>query len=189
MSEQAKKGLTSRVQEEAKSFLPVFLYIWFLLAVLGVYKSIVLSKAHIVEHQSIAIVKALTFAKVVFVANKFGVWRGFDKMPLIVPILAKSFLFGVLLIDMDMLEQALLAQFWPTHADHNGFDLYNMRTLLSVALVTFAALIPFFGYREFAKVIGAEELRKTLFVRRENFVPQGQAERAPAAAPAETIKR
>lgn len=183
-----KKGLKAMAEEEAKAFVPVFLYIWFLLAVLGVHKSIVLSQAHIVQHQGFAILKALAFAKVVFVANKFGVWRVFDKMPLIAPILAKSFLFGVLLIDMDLIEQALLERYWPAHADHDALNLDNLRILLSVGLVTFAALIPFFAYREFAKLIGPEELRKVLFVRRENLVPQHEADRMTATAPAETVE-
>ncbi|MGE0234010.1 hypothetical protein [Methylocystis sp.] len=188
MSVQAKKSVKEKVEEEAKAFLPVFLYVWFLLAVLGVHKSIVLSQAHIVEHQGFAVVKALAFAKVLFVANKFGVWRVFDKMPLIVPILAKSFLYGVLLIDMDMFEQALLEHFWPSHVDHDGVDLDNLRTLISVALVTFSALIPFFGYREFAKLVGEKELQKVLFLRRESFVPRREAERPAAEAAVETVK-
>ena len=188
MSEQTKKGLKDKVQEEARAFFPVFLYVWFLLAVLGVHKSIVLSQAHIVQHQGFAAAKALAFAKVLFIANKFGVWRVFDTMPLIAPILIKSFLFGALLIDMDILEQALLEHFWPAHADHDPVDLRNLRTLLSVGLVTFAALIPFFGFREFAKLVGEAELRKVLFVRRENFVPQREAEPAASPAPAEPIE-
>ncbi|MGD9659488.1 MAG: hypothetical protein AB7U61_17915 [Methylocystis sp.] len=188
MSAPPKKDIKTRVAKEAKDFLPVFLYLWFLLAVLGVYKSIVLSQAHIVEHQGFAVAKALAFAKVLFVANKFGVWRVFDKMPLVVPILAKSFLFGVLLIDMDMIEQALLEHFWPSHADHDGLDLGNLSTLISVALVTFSALIPFFGYREFSKLIGEEEMHKVVFVRRESFVPRREFERLEAQAPAETVE-
>jgi hypothetical protein len=186
MSVQAKRGLKEIAEEEAKAFMPVFLYVWFLLAVLGVHKSIVLSQAHVVEHQGFAAVKALAFAKVLFIANKFGVWRVFDKMPLIAPILAKSFLFGVLLIDMDLIEQALLERFWPAHVDHDALNLDNLRTLLSVGLVTFAALIPFFGYREFAKLIGESELQNVLFVRRETFVPRREVERP--AAPAETVE-
>ncbi|MBM3551542.1 MAG: hypothetical protein FJX45_07160 [Alphaproteobacteria bacterium] len=187
MSAQAKKGVKEIVEEEAKAFLPVFLYVWFLLAVLGVHKSIVLSQAHLVQHQGFAVVKALAFAKVLFIANKFGVWRVFDKMPLITPILVKSLLFGLLLIVMDIVEQALLEHFWPSHVDHDGIDLNNLRTLLSVGLVSFAALIPFFGYREFAKLVGDRELLNVLFVRREFFVPRREAERA-TTAPAENVE-
>jgi hypothetical protein len=188
MSVQAKKNVKEKVEEEAKAFFPVFLYVWFLLAVLGVHKSIVLSQAHIAQHQGFAVAKALAFAKVLFVANKFGVWRVFDKMPLIAPILVKSLLFGILLIDMDLIEQALLEHFWPSHADHDGVNLSNLRVLLSVGLVTFAALIPFFGYREFAKLVGEKELQKVVFVRRETFVPQREAERPAGAATAETVE-
>ncbi len=171
MSEHSKKGLKEKAEEEAKAFFPVFLYVWFLLAVLGVHKSIVLSQAHIIQHQGFAVAKALAFAKVLFVANKMGIGRIFDKKPLIAPILFKSALFGLLLIGMDILEQALLERFWPAHVDHDAIDLTNLRMLLSVGLITFAALIPFFGFREFSKVIGEAELHKLLFVRREQFVP------------------
>lgn len=188
MSAQAKKGLKEKAEEEAKAFLPVFLYVWFLLAVFGVHKSIVLSQAHIVQHQGFAVAKALAFSKVLFVANRFGVWRVFDNKPLVAPILLKSLLFGLLLISMDVAEQAMLEHYWPAHADHGAVDLDNVRTLLSVGLVTFAALIPFFGYREFAKLIGEKELQKVLFVRRENFVPQPEAERPAAPGPVETLE-
>ncbi|MBI1981951.1 MAG: hypothetical protein HYS63_10495, partial [Methylocystis sp.] len=65
-----------------------------------------------------------------------------------------------------------------------------LRILLSVGLVTVVALVPFFFYREFAKLIGEKELQKVLFVRRETFVPQREVERAatPALAPTETIE-
>lgn len=188
MSAQAKKSLKEKVEEEAKAFFPVFLYVWFLLAVLGVHKSIVLSQAHLVQHQGFAVAKALAFSKVLFLANRLGIWRVFDKMPLITPILIKSLLFGLLLIGMDIAEQALLEHFWPAHADHDGLDLGNLRTLLSVGLVTFAALIPFFGYRELAKLIGDKELLNVLFVRREMFVPQREVERRLATTPTETVE-
>lgn len=35
MSEQAKKGFKAKAEEEAEAFFPVFLYVWFLLAVLA----------------------------------------------------------------------------------------------------------------------------------------------------------
>ena len=148
------------MKEEAKAFYPVFLYVWFLLAVLGVHKSIVLSQAHIVQHQGFAVAKALAFAKVLFVANKFGIWRVFDKKPLIVPISGQVAAVRSAAHRHGLLEQALLEHFWPAHADHDAVDLNNLRTLLSVGLVTFAALIPFFGFREFAKLVGEAELQR-----------------------------
>lgn len=187
MGTQATKALKAKAEEEAKAFIPVFLYVWFLLAVLGVHKSIVLSQAHIVQHQGFAVAKALAFSKVLFVANRLGIWRIFDSKPLITPIVLKSLLFGLLLIGMDIAEQALLERFWPAHADHDGVNLDNLRTLLSVGLVSFAALIPFFGYREFAKLIGESEMQKVVFVRRETFVPRREAEPS-AAAPVETVE-
>ncbi|MEF3366085.1 hypothetical protein V3H18_05995 [Methylocystis sp. 9N] len=180
MAGEPKKSLAKKAEEEAKAFLPVFLYVWFLLAMLGLHKSIVLSQAHIVQHQGFAVAKALAFSKMVFVWNEWGLGRNFDHKPLIAPVLFKSALFGVLLIAMDLLEQALLERFWPAHASADAVDLSNWRMLLSLGVVTFAALIPFFGFREFAKVVGEAEMRKLMFVRREQLVPVREAGPAPA---------
>lgn len=179
MNDERKKSLAKKAAEEAKAFLPVFLYVWFLLAVLGVHKSIVLSQAHIIQHQGFAVAKALAFAKMLFVWNQWGVGRRFDHKPLIVPVLFKSALFGVLLIGMDILEQALLERFWPAHASPDGIELSNWRMLASLGVVTFAALIPFFGFREFAKVVGEGEMHKLLFVRRVQFISAPEAEATP----------
>lgn len=180
MAGEPKKSLAKKAEEEARAFLPVFLYVWFLLAVLGVHKSIVLSQEHIIQHQGFAVAKALAFSKMLFVWNEWGLGRQLDHKPLIAPVLFKSALFGVLLIGMDILEQALMERFWPAHAAADAVDLSNWRMLLSLGVVTFAALIPFFGFREFAKVVGEAEMHKLLFVRRERLAPIAEAAPAPA---------
>ena len=170
MSDLSHHGLKEKVEEEAKAFIPVFVYVWFLLAIFGLHKSIVLSQAHIIQHQGFAIAKALAFAKVLFVAERLGLGRRFDEKPLIAAVLFKSAVFALLLIGMDIVEQKLLEHFWPAHAEKDGLDFSNLRVLLSAGTVTFASLLPFFGVRELSKVIGEKAMLDLFFVRRERFV-------------------
>ena len=159
---------------EASAFFPVFLYVWFLLAVFGLHKSIVLSEAHIIQHQGVAILKALAFAKILFIAEKMHIGEIFRERPLVFPVLYKSAVFAVVLILMDLLEKVLIDRFWPSMAARGSgddIDTSDLRILFSVGFLTFAALIPFFGLRELSKVLGEAPMLRLFFVRREKFVP------------------
>lgn len=186
MNDKSGHGLKEKVEDEARAFFPVFFYVWFLLSIFGLHKSIVLSQAHIIQHQGFAIAKALAFAKVLFVADRMGFGRMFDRKPLIAAILFKSVVFALLLLVMDILEQKLIEHFWPAHAEKDGFDLSNLRVLLSAGTVTFASLLPFFGVRELSKVLGEKQFLNLLFVRREKFAPLRENERAPSPPRDET---
>ena len=176
MSDASRRHLKEKAEEEAKAFFPVFFYVWFLLAIFGLHKSIVLSQAHIIQHQGFAIAKALAFAKVLFIAERMGVGRRFDKEPLIAAVLFKSVVFALLLIGMDIVEEKIIVHFWPTHADKDGLDFSNLRVLLSAGTLTFASLLPFFGLRELSGVIGEKALLNLFFQRRERFIPLRQAQ-------------
>jgi TRAP-type uncharacterized transport system substrate-binding protein len=165
-------GLKDRVLTEARQFFVVFAYVWLLLAIFGLHKSLVLSDEQLVYHQGFAILKALALAKVIFVAEELNFGKRFDQRPLIWPVLFKSLLFAALLIGFDLLEKALLDRFWPRAEAKSGADFgaHHLHYLLSVGLITFVALIPFFAVRELGKVFGEEELYDLFFKRRVNVV-------------------
>lgn len=169
MSESKAHRLKEVAVEETREFLPVFFYIWILLGVLGLHRSIILSQAHIVEQQGFAFIKALALAKVVFIAEKTPLGRILADRPLIWPVLAKSAIFGVVLLIFDVLEELLLVKFLPSHAGEADFDPRNIKILLSTLALTMAALIPFFGLRELGRVIGESEMMKLFFRERQHF--------------------
>jgi hypothetical protein len=175
----SKDRVRERVVEETKAFLPVFLYVWILLAVLGLHKSLVLSQAHIFERQGFAVVKALAFAKVLFLAEKTPLGRILAERPLIWPVLAKSALFGMVLLVIDLIEEWLIAKFLPSHAGADALDVGDISILLSTLGVMTAALIPFFGLRELSRVIGDAEMMKLFFKERSNYLAIPEAPREP----------
>lgn len=171
MVNERRASVKDRVVSEARQFLVVFLYVWLLLAVFGLYRSVVLADVNIVQHQGFAILKALAFAKIVFVAERMGLGERFKDKPLIWPMLLKSALFAGLLMAFNLLEKAVEDKFWPHAAGSGAISMSSLQTILSVGVVMFVALIPFFGIRELGKAIGAAQMHRLLFVRRTQFVP------------------
>jgi hypothetical protein len=173
MKEAPKASPKEKAVTEAREFFVVFAYVWFLLAILSLHKSIILSDAHIVQHQSLTVVKALAFAKIMFLAERWRFGEIFGEKPLIWPVLFKSAAFAALLIVMDMIEKALVDRFWPSVGARSGADFGagDAQVVLSAGIVTFAALIPFFGLRELGKVLGEKPLHQLFFQKRVKFAP------------------
>jgi hypothetical protein len=162
-----------RVLSKARQFLVVFVYVWLLLAIFGLHKSIVLTDERLVFHQGFAVLKALAVAKIIFLGEEMNFGKGFENRPLIWPVLFRSVLFAAVLVAFDILEKAALDRFFPRAAagQGDGFDWRNLGILLSVGLLTFAALIPFFAIRELGKVFGEAKLYDLFFKRRMGFAP------------------
>jgi hypothetical protein len=114
----------------------------------------------------------LAFAKILFLAEEMGLGERLKDKPLIWPMLFKSALFSVLLMTFNLLEKAIEHKFWP-HAPGPGdeINMASLKTVLSVGIVMFVALIPFFGLRELGKVLGASQIYELFFVRRMRFAP------------------
>jgi hypothetical protein len=185
MSQAVKPSLRQRAEREARDFFIVFAYVWFLLAILSLHKSIVLSDAHIVQHQGLTFVKALAFAKIMFIAERWRFGEIFGDKPLIWPVLFKSGAFAALLLVMDMAEKALIEKFWPSIAARGGDDLAaaSAQMILSAGIVAFAALIPFFGLGELSKALGERPLRELFFEKRIRFVPEPEQGASPQKEP------
>jgi hypothetical protein len=102
------------------------------------------------------------------IADAFSFGEGFKNRPLVYAILFKSAAFSVLLVCFDILEEVIVGLV------HHKTITQSMPTLggggvagmLLVALMVFIVLIPFFSFREIARVIGEDELVSILFKRR-----------------------
>src|SRR5262249_45823446 len=153
MANEIRSGVKERVVSQARQFLVVFAYVWLLLAVFDLHRSLVLGDANLIQHQSLAILKALAFAKILFVAEEMGLGERFKEKPLIWPVLFKSVLFAVLLMVFGLIEKAIEHKFWP-HSARDEIQLVDFQMIFCAGLVMFVALIPFFGMRELGKVVG-----------------------------------
>jgi hypothetical protein len=158
-------GLKAFVLSRAGHFFFVFGYLWLLLSVYALHNSVVLADWHLLGHLAPAMLKALVFTKFLLIGEHLGLEAGFKDKPLIWPILINAALFSALLIGFDIVEVIIVDMIWPHAApkSSDGIEPTDLRTALSFSFMAFVALIPFFGIREFGKVIGEDRMRDLLF--------------------------
>jgi hypothetical protein len=165
-----KRQLKERAVQEFRRFLVIFFYLWVVFGLLSIHKSIVLSQHHLdTEEHAFAIINAFVFAKVLLVGEQLNLGTRFKNRPLIYPILYKSFVFSVVLICFHIVESVAVG-LWHGHTLVESlppFLGWSPRGLLAVGVMCFVLLLPFFGFREIARVIGREELRALILKRRE----------------------
>jgi hypothetical protein len=171
MTQAGRRSLKERIVSEAIELFYVVLYVWLLLAIFGLHKSLILAEEHIVARQGLIIVKALAFAKIIFVAEELKLGERFEDRPLIWPVLFKSALFALLLVGFDLAEQAIVDHFWPKAGADDALSLRRPESVALGAALAFTALVPFFALRELSDVLGAGHLREVMFQRRRRFVP------------------
>jgi hypothetical protein len=166
LSRLKEKGVT-----EARKLFWIFAYLWVLLGLFALHKSIVLNEPDPFYHQGFAIINALVLAKIMFLAEVVHVADGLKHKPLIYPIVYKSAVFSVILIAFHLLEE-VLAGMW-----HGKALAESIRALsgsgvemLVFAVIMFVVLMPFFALSEVGRDIGDDKLFEQFFVRRSPYV-------------------
>ena len=91
------KHLGEKVVTEAKTLFWIFAYLWVLLGLFALHKSIVLGEPSF-YHQGFAIINAFVLAKIVFLAEEFHVAEELKERPLIYPIAYRSAAFALILL-------------------------------------------------------------------------------------------
>jgi len=160
------RNLKERAFEEFKRFVAIFLYLWVVFGLLSIHKSLVLSQQHLdYEEHAFAIINAFVFAKVLLVGEELHLGGRFQNRPLIYPVLYKCLVFSVVLIFFHAIESTAVGM-W--HGNTLAASIppilgWNPKGLLAVGFSCFVLLIPFFGFREMARVLGRREMRNLLF--------------------------
>jgi len=164
-----QQHLKERAFEEFKRFVVIFLYLWVVFALLSLHKDLVLSQHHVDTQEHVfAIVNAFVFAKVLLIGEHFHLGRRFSDKPLIYPVLHKCFVFTLLLISFHIVESVVVGV-WRGNTIANSFPPmlgWTPKGLLAVGIICFVLLLPFFGFREIAGVMGRREMWILFFERR-----------------------
>ena len=161
--------LKEKARSEMRDFLVISLYLWIVLGLFVLYKSMILSEEHIpFAAHGLALLNALAMAKVMLVAQGFHFADRFKELPLIYPTLFKSAAFAVVLGVFKILEEALIGlyhghSFSDSVASIGGGTLNGILTLM---LLLGVLLIPFFGFGEVNRVFGEQKLKKLFFASR-----------------------
>ena len=163
-----QRYLKEKASEEFKRFIVIFLYLWVVFGLLSLHTSLVLSQRHLnYQEHTFAIINAFVFAKVLLLGEHFHLGTRFADKPLIYPILHKCFVFTVLLISFHIIESVAVGV-WRGNSIANSLPPilgWNPRGLLAVGVICFVLLLPFFGFREIARVMGRSEMWALLFGR------------------------
>src|ERR1700727_1999953 len=160
------RSLKAKAAEEFRRFFLLFFYLWILFGVFVLNEGVALR-----EHgfnfamQGFAFINALVFAKVMMLFEVFDPGRWLRKRPLIYPILYESLFLTVLFLIAHVLEKTIeglfrgktLTESMPalTGAGLPGF--------VSITVILFIALIPFFGLRNLNLAMGEGRLYAMMF--------------------------
>ena len=166
--------LKQRAYHELKEYVVIVLYLWLVFGLLLLYKSVILNQDHTsYVARGIALINALVLGKFVLIAKAFHLGDTADDAPLIYPTLLKSALFSIVLACCKILEDAAVGfyhgrSFSQSIADLGGGTLNGILTL---TLLMFVVLIPFFGFGEVKRVLGEGKLAQLFFRPRKVSVP------------------
>jgi hypothetical protein len=161
-----KPGLKARAAEEFRSFVVLFLYLWVLFGVFVLNQDIALREQHInFTMQGFALINALVFAKVMLVFEMFEPGRWLHGRPLIYPILYETLLLTVSFVIVHILEKIVEGLFHGKSVMESlpSVGGGGVAGLLSVSVIMFVALTPFFGLRHLSRVMGEGKLWAMMF--------------------------
>ena len=172
MTNQEKPGWVKRLMVELKKLSVTVVYLWVLFSVFFLYRSIILSDYHISQPERLgfALLNALILAKFMLIAEAFHVGDRADSQPLLYSIIFKSAVFATILMMCHVLEEVLVRAWNGTSIGQSLPDLSRATLVetLSIGIIMFVVLIPFFSTKEIIRVLGKGEVKSLLFARRAN---------------------
>jgi hypothetical protein len=154
-------NLKEKASTEFRKFLIIFLYLWIVFATLSIHESIIRAKHGLdyTEH-GFAIINALVLAKVILVGDYFQLGTRFKDKPLVYPVLHKCLVFSVLLMGFHLAERMIVGIAGGKSASESfaGIGGGTLRSTISMSVLAFVMLIPFFAFRELGRMIGEQKL-------------------------------
>jgi hypothetical protein len=175
---EVKITLKQKAFHEARAYLVNSLYLFVVLSLFIIYKSVILAEHHIdYALHGFALFNALALAKVMLIAQDLHLGDQFRDAPLIYPTLLKSFAFTILLACFKFAEEAAMGIL-------HGKSFHERTALVAAAswkedlallFLLFVMLIPFFGFTELRRIFGEDRLVGAFFRPRHllNLPPTG----------------
>jgi len=163
------RTLKQKAYQGLKEYLIISFYLWVVFALFVLYKSVILAEQHIgFAANGFALINALALGKIMLIAQELHYGEHYSDAPLIYPTLFKSAAFAVILGCFKILEEAGVGWYHGRSFRESmmGIGGGSLGGILSLMAILAVLLIPFFGFTELRRVLGAEELRKLLFTSR-----------------------
>jgi hypothetical protein len=174
----AKRTLKQKAIHEAREYLVISLYLFVVFSLFVLYKSVILAEHHIdFALHGFALINALALAKVMLVAQELHLAEQFRDAPLIYPTLLKSFVFTIVLACFKIVEEVAVGSFHGKSFHDSISDLGggSWKGILTLTVLLFVVLIPFFGFTELRRAFGEDRLVGVFFRSRHllNLPPTG----------------
>jgi hypothetical protein len=157
-----KPSWRARLLEELKSFLIIVSYLWLVFFVFMMHEWTVLASHQIsFRFYGLAVVNALVLGKIMLIAEDLHFADRLKDKPLIYPIAFKSLAFSVLLVVAYIIEEIAVGLFRGKTAAESFPEIGGggLVGVLTTAAIMCVALVPFFSFREIARIVGEAEFR------------------------------
>ena len=170
----AKRTLKQKAVHEAREYLVISFYLFVVFSLFISYKSVILAEHHIdFTLHGFALINALALGKVILVAQELHLADRFRDAPLVYPTLLKSLVFSIVLACFKVAEEAAVGRFHGKSFHESISDLGDgsWKGILTLTVLLFVVLIPFFGFNELRRVFGEDRLVKAFFRSRHFLTP------------------
>lgn len=162
------RSIGQRLIEEFRLFMVLFLYLWLLLG-LFVLNETIADREHGngFVFQGFAVINALVLAKIMLVVEHFDFARWLQRRPLILTILFEAIFCTGVFLAFHVIERLIVAVVHgnPITLDAVSVGGGGMLGLVIVVVILFVSLLPFFAFKNVARVIGPERMRQILLHR------------------------
>lgn len=166
----SSETLRQKAYHELKQYIVIVLYLWVVFGLFLLYKSVILDEEHIdyLAH-GIALINALVLGKFVLIARALHLGDRAEDRPLIYSTLFKSALFSIVLACCKILEDAAVGFYHGKSLSQSIADLGGgtLKGILTMTLLLFVLLVPFFGYGDLQRVLGEDKLTRLFFHQRD----------------------
>jgi len=163
--DEPKRTLKQKAYGGLKEFLAISCYLWLVLFLFVLYRSVLLSERISVIAHGEALINALALGKVMLIAQDLHFGEHFKGKPLVYTTIFKSVAFAIILGCFKIVEEIAIGLYHGKSAalsisDIGGGTLYGILTLMAILAVL---LIPFFAFTELRGIIGTEKLVRLFF--------------------------
>ncbi len=142
------------------------LYLFLLLGMFTIYKRLLLAQYQISYlHYGVTLIEALVLGKILVIGRILRLDRPLGSRPLIFPTIYKALIFA-LLVGVFAVVEALIRAWVHRQSASDALGEFRGRgsyDLIGKCLVSFFALIPFFGLKEVGLVLGKGKMLELFF--------------------------
>src|ERR1700693_367358 len=159
----SKATARERMTRELREFAVISAYLWACFTAVAYLKSAIL-QAHDIAFApfGFAFAKALICAKFILVGRALHVGERFKTQPLIWPTLHRWFVFLLLLIILNVIEEILVGLIHgrPVLDSVAGMGGGTIDQMIATSFIILLVLIPFFAFQALGEIVGSRNLTR-----------------------------